>query len=205
MPLLLVQWPHFENHRLGISVCSKYCPTVVKAQGEALLIKSTTKRKFYMSFTCKNRSTVFSTRLFTHLKKQRRKHHSILTSPGRWQVLLQTHHRESSWTEHSSWAAKMLNCLLMVFERESSYPQPLSRKECACFLQFRTGSSVSFYPRFPSFEVFYVKILVGYLSPWGESLEAVLAPTLRGWEKRAIFHRHILGDWNNAPWSLLVE
>lgn len=108
MPLLLVQWPHFENHRLGISVCSKYCPTVVKAQGEALLIKSTTKRKFYMSFTCKNRSTVFSTRLFTHLKKQRRKHPSILTSPGRWQVLLQTHHRESSWTEHSSWAAKCL-------------------------------------------------------------------------------------------------
>jgi len=54
---------------------------------------------------------------------------------------------------------------------------------------------VSFYPKFLSFEVFYVKaLIVGYLSPWGESLEAVLAPTLRGCEKRAIFHRHILGD-----------
>lgn len=46
---------------------------------------------------------------------------------------------------------------------------------------------MSFYPKFLSFEIFYVKVLiVGYLSPWGESLEAVLAPTLRD-VKRGLF------------------
>lgn len=150
-----------------------------------------------MSFTCKNRSTVFSTRLFTHLKKQR-KHPSILTSPGKVEFFCRHIIIEDLRLSTPLSLTKCLTYLLMVFERGVHMLSHFQGKSVRVSFSSEQGLQCPLLPQISCFEVFYVKSSPLVTSRLGGHWK-LSGSNLRGWEKRAIFHRHILRDWNNAP------